>query len=70
MPSRHMDDYIKGHPRDRFRCPGCGLDNHQTKLDHLRMPSTGNVAIMCWDECGMDFEMNMIWWMMNSWRDD
>jgi hypothetical protein len=25
----------------------------------------GNVAIMCWDHCGMDYDVNGIWFMLN-----
>jgi hypothetical protein len=65
-----MSNYVDGHARQIYRCPGCGLTNLETKLEHLRNLRSGGVAIMCWDECGMDFERDAIWWYMNSWRDD
>ena len=43
-------------------CPNCGSWN--TEVVDLRA-TNGMVSIMCWVECGMDFDVNGIWYMLN-----
>lgn len=43
-------------------CPNCGGWN--TQYVDLRDPH-GKVSIMCWGPCGMDFDVNGIWFMFN-----
>ena len=52
-----------------YRCPQCGFDSAQTKMEYVRLKS-GDVAIMCWDECGFDTHVNGMWFFLNSWRDE
>lgn len=52
-----------------FRCPTCGLNSTETKLEYVRLEN-GEIAIMCWDECGFDTHVNPMWWFFNSWREE
>ena len=53
-----------------YNCPGCGGNSRHSRMDYLRLNDPPRVAIMCWDNCGMDFEVNLIWWMLNHWEDE
>lgn len=53
-----------------YRCPGCGSSSEYTRMQHVMLNNPPRVAIMCWDECGMDFEVNLFYWMMNSWGEE
>jgi hypothetical protein len=44
-------------------CPHCGTLEGTQYVD-LR-ESSGMVAVMCWRVCGMDFDVNGIWFMLN-----
>lgn len=44
-------------------CPHCGTPTST----HVHLQN-GMVGVMCWDVCGMDFEVNGIWFMLNSWE--
>ena len=43
-------------------CPVCGTFERTQYVHH---PETGAVDVMCWDNCGMDFQVNGIWFMLN-----
>lgn len=43
-------------------CPMCGSSD--TQYVDLR-DINGKVSVMCWTECGMDFDVNGIWFMLN-----
>mgnify|MGYP000344543609 CR=1 FL=1 len=43
-------------------CPNCGSWN--TTVCDFRMIN-GTVSVMCWADCGMDFDVNGIWFMLN-----
>ncbi len=49
----------------KVTCPQCGGINTQ-----FVRAKDGFVDIMCWGSCGMDFRVNGIWFMLNSWEDD
>lgn len=54
-----------------YLCPGCNLNSQQTRLQYVDLTHlNGKVSIMCWDECGMDFDVSGIWFFLNSWRDE
>tara|TARA_Y100000033_G_scaffold50420_1_gene60903 strand:- start:2310 stop:2495 length:186 start_codon:yes stop_codon:yes gene_type:complete len=43
-------------------CPMCG--GYDTQYVDLR-DVNGKVSVMCWGSCGMDFDVNGIWFMLN-----
>jgi hypothetical protein len=43
-------------------CPNCGGLN--TSYVDLRSKG-GPISVMCWGSCGMDFDVNGIWFMLN-----
>jgi len=43
-------------------CPHCGTIERTQWYHH---PDSPVVDIMCWDNCGMDFQVNYIWFMLN-----
>lgn len=43
-------------------CPVCGTFERTQYVQHHQ---TGVVDIMCWDNCGMDFQVNGLWFMLN-----
>jgi hypothetical protein len=45
-------------------CPNCGTTNKTQWVSHEDLGKT-EVDIMCWEVCGMDFQVNRIWWMLN-----
>jgi len=51
-----------------YVCPGCSLNSQQTRLSYVDL--NGKFSIMCWNECGMDFDVSGIWFFLNSWRDE
>ena len=53
-----------------YRCPGCGSSSEVVRMQYLYLNNPPRVAIMCWDVCGMDFEVNLFYWMMNSWGEE
>ena len=59
-------DVIPDHDENiKIPCPSCGGHNTQwVRLKH------GMVSIMCWGECGMDFDVNGIWFMLNRWVEE
>ena len=44
-------------------CPQCGTTERTQYVTHL--PNTPDVDVMCWDNCGMDFRVNYLWFMLN-----
>ena len=46
----------------RVPCPHCG--SLVTSYVDLREVN-GMLSVMCWDVCGMDFDVNGIWFMLN-----
>ena len=51
-----MTDYI-------VPCPCCGRTRGVQYVDTRDL--NGMVSVMCWDHCGMDFDVNGIWFMLN-----
>jgi len=51
-----MSDYV-------VPCPNCGTWNKTQYVDSRDI--NGMVSVMCWIECGMDFQVNGIWFMLN-----
>lgn len=49
----------------KVTCPQCGGINTQ-----FVRAKDGFVDIMCWGSCGMDFRVNGIWFMLNSWKEE
>jgi len=41
-------------------CPFCNTINNTQYVDTGR-----GIYVMCWDECGTDFQVNPIWFMLN-----
>lgn len=55
--------------KDRiFKCPGCFNYSNMVKLQKIEFES--HISIMCWDICGMDFDVNYMWFWLNSWVDE
>lgn len=56
--------------RNKYRvpCPNCG-DIMNTVYVDLR-DKNGCVSVMCWENCGMDFDVSGIWFMLNRFEDD
>jgi len=51
-----------------YRCPGC---NNNSKYFHMeKVEFEKHISIMCWDICGMDFDVPHLWFFLNSWRDN
>jgi len=46
-------------------CPVCGTFE---RTEYVQHHETGAVDVMCWDNCGMDFQVNGIWFMLNRVR--
>ena len=44
-------------------CPNCGTTYRTQYITHL--PYSQDVDVMCWVECGMDFRVNYLWFMLN-----
>ena len=44
-------------------CPNCGTLFRTSYVDCRDID--GSVSVMCWDVCGMDFDVNGIWFMLN-----
>jgi len=44
-------------------CPNCGSWQNIQYVDTRDL--NGKVSIMCWNSCGMDFDVNGIWFMLN-----
>lgn len=44
-------------------CPCCGTTQGTAHVDTRDI--NGKVSVMCWDHCGMDFDVNGIWFMLN-----
>ena len=44
-------------------CPSCGTTIGTSYVDTRDV--NGKVSVMCWDKCGMDFDVNGIWFMLN-----
>ena len=45
----------------KIPCPMCGkLSDTYCRLNN------GQVSVMCWDSCGMDFDVTGLWFMLNS----
>ena len=44
-------------------CPHCGNYDGVEFVDLREI--FGQVAVMCWHHCGMDFHVNGIWFMLN-----
>ena len=53
-----MSEYI-------VTCPNCGTFENTQYSDNRDLPHVSHVSIMCWDNCGMDFDVNGIWFMLN-----
>ena len=46
-------------------CPNCGtFERLATSYVDCR-DLNGTVSVMCWDICGMDFDVSGIWFMLN-----
>jgi len=45
-------------------CPMCGT---WEKTQYVELQN-GMVSIMCWDECGMDYDVNGMWFFLNRMR--
>ncbi len=46
-------------------CPNCGkLSETYVRLNN------GLVSVMCWDPCGMDFDVNGVWFMLNHRKEE
>ena len=43
-------------------CPNCGTTYRTQYVTHRNDP---HVDVMCWEECGMDFRVNYIWYILN-----
>ena len=44
----------------KIPCPNCGeLSETYCRLNN------GLVSVMCWGKCGMDFDVNGVWFMLN-----
>ena len=43
-------------------CPHC---NQIGNTQYYHHPGAATVDIMCWDQCGMDFTVNYLWFMLN-----
>lgn len=50
-----------------YICPGCQNNSIEVKLQKVEFET--HISIMCWNICGMDFDVNPIWFFLNSWRD-
>ena len=44
-------------------CPNCGTTARTEYVDLRDL--NGMVSVMCWSNCGMDFDVNGIWFMLN-----
>tara|TARA_B100000963_G_scaffold281489_1_gene249995 strand:- start:721 stop:903 length:183 start_codon:yes stop_codon:yes gene_type:complete len=44
-------------------CPNCGSWGNIEYVDLRDL--NGKVSVMCWDSCGMDFDVSGIWFMLN-----
>ena len=51
-----------------FNCPGCNNSSNMVRLEKVELGS--HISIMCWDICGMDFDVCHIWFWLNSWVDE
>jgi hypothetical protein len=51
-----------------YICPGCNNNNIDVSLTELQLET--HISIMCWDICGMDFDVTPMWFFLNSWRDE
>ena len=51
----------------KVRCPSCGGLN--TEWIDLRSEG-GPISVMCWTPCGMDFDVNGVWFMLNRCGDE
>ena len=49
-------------------CPHCGTIHGTAYVDTREI--NGKVSVMCWDNCGMDFDVNGIWFMLNRIGDE
>jgi len=49
-------------------CPNCGTTYRTQYVTHL--PRSQDVDVMCWEECGMDFRVNYLWFMLNRIGDE
>jgi hypothetical protein len=45
-------------------CPNCGTTEKTQWVSHELIGRT-EIDIMCWKHCGMDFQVNGLWWMLN-----
>jgi len=43
-------------------CPHCGTIERTQYVEH---ESHTAIDVMCWDNCGMDFRVNYLWFMLN-----
>lgn len=46
-------------------CPNCGDVESTQYTDNRDLPHVSHVSVMCWGKCGMDFDVNGIWFMLN-----
>ena len=44
-------------------CPNCGTFHNVQYVDTRDI--NGKVSVMCWDICGIDFDVTGIWFMLN-----
>ena len=44
-------------------CPNCGTFDNVEYVDTRDI--NGKVSVMCWDICGIDFDVSGIWFMLN-----
>ena len=44
-------------------CPCCGTLDGTEYVDTRDI--NGKVSVMCWQNCGIDFDVNGIWFMLN-----
>ena len=48
-----------------------GILNFKPLLFKRRhLPKSQDVDVMCWEECGMDFRVNYLWFMLNRIGDE
>ena len=48
-------------------CPTCGSIQN---ISWLYWPTRGQMDIMCWEVCGMDFAVNGMHWVLNTWSQE